>query len=215
MIKIEKFQVNPIEENCYVVSDESNECCIIDCGAIEEYEIDKIAQYISDNNLKPVHLLATHGHVDHNWGNVAMEQLYGLKVEVFERDEDLILNMEEQEKSIFGRKMTDFPTPSIGKLLTEQDKILFGSHEFSIISTPGHSPGSCFFVCEEEKIAFSGDTLFKGSIGRTDFMGGNKFMIIMSLRQICQLPDDIKVYPGHGPETTIGYECATNMYLDR
>ena len=215
MLKIEKFKMNLLEENCYVVSDKTGECCIVDCGAQNESEMEDLYAYISDNNLSPVHLLATHGHFDHNWGNRFVEQKYGLKVELFERDEDLLMDMEGQEKQIFGSRMTDYPTPQIGKLLEEQDKIRFGNHEFSIISTPGHSPGSCFFICEEEKVAFSGDTLFRGSIGRTDFMGGSSFMIIMSLRQICQLPDDIKLYPGHGPETTVGYECATNMYLDR
>ena len=91
----------------------------------------------------------------------------------------------------------------------------FGSHAFTVIETPGHSRGSIFFYDEEEYVAFSGDTLFQRSIGRTDFEGGSMFQMIQSLRMICQLPDTTRVYPGHGPETTIGAELASNPYLDR
>ena len=105
--------------------------------------------------------------------------------------------------------------PPVGKYLTGKDKIAFGSHVFSIIETPGHSPGSVFIYDEEEHVAFSGDTLFRCSIGRTDLPGGSMFQMIQSLRIVCQLPDDTRVYPGHGPETTIGAELASNPYLDR
>ena len=97
----------------------------------------------------------------------------------------------------------------------ENRVIRFGTHEFTIIETPGHSPGSVFFYCKEENVAFSGDTLFRHAIGRTDFIGGSMFQIIQSLRMICQLPDTTKIYPGHGETTTIGNELASNPYLDR
>lgn len=216
MLKIEKFEVNALRENCYVVSDETKECVIIDCGAYDLEEFQDIANYIKSNELKPVRLLATHGHIDHNFGNDYVLKEYGLKVEVHEKDRRLMESMHEQAQLIFGMTLDiRVPQATVGKYFTEEDVIRFGSHEFKIIETPGHSPGSVFFLCESEKVAFSGDTLFKGSIGRTDFMGGSSFMIIMSLRSVCQLEDDIRVYPGHGDDTTIGYECATNMYLDR
>lgn len=216
MLQVQKFEVNALHENCYVVSDETKECCIIDCGAYDELEFGRIKQYISQNNLKPVHLLATHGHVDHNFGNDMVLAEYGLHVEVHEKDRMLMEQMQQQVDRIFGPGAgLRLPQSTVGNYFTEDDEIVFGSHKFKIIETPGHSPGCVFFLCEEEKVAFSGDTLFRGSIGRTDFIGSSQFMIIMSLRSICQMDDDIKVYPGHGPETTIGYECATNMYLDR
>lgn len=216
MLDIKTFQVNMLGENCYVVSDETKECVIIDCGASTQEEMSRITAYIEENSLKPVHLLATHGHIDHNFGNDMVLKEYGLKVEVHEKDRQLMENMQQQADLIFGPGAgMPIPQATVGSYFTEDDTIRFGSHEFKIIETPGHSPGGVFFYCEEEKVAFSGDTLFKGSIGRTDFMGGSSFMIIMSLRSICQMDDDIKVYPGHGQETTIGYECATNMYLDR
>ncbi|MBO4314588.1 MAG: MBL fold metallo-hydrolase, partial [Prevotella sp.] len=99
--------------------------------------------------------------------------------------------------------------------LSGDDAIRFGNHQFKVIETPGHSRGSVFFYCEEENIAFSGDTLFRFSIGRTDLDGGSMFMIIQSLRTISQLPDKTIVYPGHGDSTTIGDEVAHNPYIDR
>ena len=93
--------------------------------------------------------------------------------------------------------------------------IEFGNHRLTIIETPGHSRGSIFFYCEDEKVCFSGDSLFEGTIGRTDLMGGSMFMLIQSLRTIVQLPDETVVWPGHGQQTTIGKEVATNMYLER
>ena len=103
-----------------------------------------------------------------------------------------------------------------GKLrLTENNTISFGSHTLRIIRTPGHSRGSVSFYCAEENVLFTGDTLFKGSIGRTDFPGGSMFQIISSLRELAQLPDTTIVYPGHGPQTSIGFELAHNPYMDR
>lgn len=216
MLTIKKFEVNLLQENCYVVSDETKECCIIDCGAYINGEFKRIKDYIESNGLKPVHLLATHGHIDHNFGNDMVLQEWGLHVEVHEKDRMLMENMQQQADMIFGPGADiKLPQATVGNFFTEDDEITFGTHRFKIIETPGHSPGCVFFLCEEEKVAFSGDTLFRGSIGRTDFFGSSQFMIIMSLRSICQMDDDIKVYPGHGQETTIGYECATNMYLDR
>ena len=120
----------------------------------------------------------------------------------------------QQALQMTGVKLQD-DFPSVGKYLHDNDKVSFGSHAFTVIETPGHSRGSIFFYDEEEHVAFSGDTLFQRSIGRTDFEGGSMFQMIQSLRMICQLPDTTRVYPGHGPETTIGAELASNPYLDR
>lgn len=216
MLDIKKFEVNALRENCYVVSDETKECVLIDCGAYDLEEFQDIANYIKENELKPVRLLATHGHIDHNFGNDYVLKEFGLKVEVHEKDKKLMESMREQAQMIFGMTLNiNVPQATVGHYFTEEDTISFGNHQFTIIETPGHSMGSVFFYCDAEKVAFSGDTLFRGSIGRTDFMGGSMFQIIQSLRMVCQMDDDIKVYPGHGDETSIGYECMTNMYLDR
>lgn len=212
--KVQRFVCNMLQENCYVVSDESRECVIIDCGAFFPEEKKEILQYIRDNNLTPKHLLATHGHLDHNFGNQFILDEFGLKVEIHRDDENFITHSEEQAEKFFGL-MSFGKLPEVGRLLMGNDAIHFGKHRFSIIETPGHSRGGVFFYCKEENVCFSGDSLFRGSIGRTDLNGGSMFMLIQSLRSISQLPDDTIVLPGHGPQTTIGTEVATNPFLDR
>lgn len=214
MINIKKFTCNMLQENCYIVSDETLECIIVDCGAYYPEERQAIVDYIKDNKLQPKHLIATHGHFDHNFGNDTIYKEFGLKPEIHHSDEDLLKNISSQAQAIIGSSY-DKEMPAIGRLLSENDTIEFGNHKFVVIETPGHSPGGVFYYCKEEAIAFSGDTLFKHSIGRTDFTGGSMFMLIQSLRMISQMPDNIKILPGHGPETTIGEEVAHNPYIDR
>ncbi|MCI5711063.1 MAG: MBL fold metallo-hydrolase [Prevotella sp.] len=214
MLNIQKFVCNMIQENCYVVSDETKECIIVDCGAYYEEERRAIVDYIRHNQLTPKHLVATHGHIDHNFGNNTIYEAFGLKPEVEADDEQLINMLPQQAQAIAGVEL-DYKMPPVGKYLRETDTISFGSHTFTLLHTPGHTPGGVFYYCKEEKVAFSGDTLFRGSIGRTDLPGGNSFLIIQSLRMIAQLPDDTTILPGHGQQTTIGYELRSNPYMDR
>lgn len=214
MLHIERFQCNMLQENCYVVSDDTKECVIIDCGAFYPEERKAITEYITNNGYKPVHLLVTHGHLDHNFGNETIFQTFGLKPEVAAEDENLMKNLKQQAETFYQMKI-DNDFPSIGRFFEEGEAIHFGNHELSIIPTPGHSKGSVTFYCEAEGVAFTGDTLFQNSIGRTDFKGGSMFQIINSLRLLAQLPDQTKVLPGHGPYTTIGEELAHNPYMDR
>ena len=214
MLNIQKFVCNMIQENCYVVSDETKECIIVDCGAYYEEERRAIVDYIRHNQLTPKHLVATHGHIDHNFGNNTIYEAFGLKPEVEADDEQLINMLPQQAQAIAGVEL-DYKMPPVGKYLRETDTISFGSHTFTLLHTPGHTPGGVFYYCKEEKVAFSGDTLFRGSIGRTDLPGGNSFLIIQSLRMIAQLPDDTTILPGHGQQNTIGYELRSNPYMDR
>ena len=213
MLNIQRFVCNMIKENCYVVSDSSKECVIIDCGAYYEEERRAIVDYILNDNLKPVHLLVTHGHLDHNFGNNTVFDEFGLKPEAGYGDRELIENLKGQAKDTFGVEV-DYDFPPVGHYFDDEEVVSFGNHQFSIIPTPGHTPGGVTFYCKEEKVAFTGDTLFKGSIGRTD-LGGSMFMIINSLRELAQLPDDTTILPGHGDSTTIGDELAHNPYMDR
>lgn len=214
MLNIQKFVCNMIQENCYVVSDETNECVIIDCGAYYEEERKAIVGYIRENGLKPVHLLSTHAHIDHNFGNNTIYEEFGLKPEVEAGDEKLMDCLADQARQIAGVRL-DYNMPPVGKYLRDNDVVTFGSHTFTVLSTPGHTPGGVFYYCKEEGVAFSGDTLFRNGIGRTDLPGGNSFQIIQSLRMIAQLPDNTVILPGHGEQTTIGYELRTNPYMDR
>ncbi|TGX83496.1 MBL fold metallo-hydrolase [Palleniella muris] len=213
MLNIKTFEVNPLHENCYVVSDDTTECVIIDCGAFTPEEQNEIIEYIKSEGLKPKHLVATHGHFDHNLGIDAMYKEFGLKLEIHRGDERVIREIKEQAEAMCGI-IVGF-VPQIGQFLNGNDEICFGSHTLKVIATPGHSMGGVCYYCEEEGVLFSGDTLFRLSIGRTDFPGGSMFMIINSLRYLCQLPDSVTVYPGHGPQTNMGYEVAHNPYLDR
>lgn len=214
MLKIKKFEVNPLQENCYVISDDTKECMIVDCGAFYPQEIQAISNYILENNLKPVVCALTHGHFDHIHGVRAICDRYNLKPVLSKKDEQLYQTFSEQFR-MFMQADVDFTLPEIGTYVKDKDIVRFGNQEFRVIETPGHTRGGVFYYNEAEKVAFSGDTLFQGSIGRTDLPGGSMFQIIQSLRMVTQLPDDVKVYPGHGPETTIGYELASNPYLDR
>lgn len=214
MLTIQRFECNMLQENCYIISDETKECGICDCGAYYPAERAAIVDYIRDNGLTPVHLLSTHGHIDHNFGNNTIFDEFGLKPEVHKEDQHLMDMLAEQAEALVGITL-DYAMPPVGKYFGDGDEITFGSHRLKVIETPGHSKGSVFFYCPEEAIALSGDTLFRNSIGRTDYLGGSMFQIIQSLRMICQLPDNTVVYPGHGPQTTIGTELSSNPYLDR
>lgn len=214
MLEIRKFPCNMLMENCYIVSDETKECVIIDCGAFYEEENNAIEDYIRGNKQTPRHLLLTHGHLDHNFGNRFIYDTFGLKPEVSAKDKYLMDKLKEQGNNLFHIDLEqDFPP--VGHYFEEGESIKFGHTEFTIIETPGHSCGSVTFYSAKEQVAFTGDTLFSGSIGRTDFEGGSMFQIIQSLRLLAQLPDSTVVYPGHGPTTTIGNELAHNPYMDR
>lgn len=212
-LNIQRFVCNPLQENCYIVSDDTKEAVIIDCGAFYEEERKAVVKYIKDNHFIPRHLIATHGHVDHNFGNDTIQDAFGLYVEVHSNDEPLITTLAQQAYS-FANIIIDNDKYRVGKYLIDGDTITFGAHTFTIIPTPGHTPGSVFFYCKEENVAFSGDTLFRMSIGRTDFALGSYPDIIDSLRRIVnRLPSDTVILPGHGPQTTMADEKATNPYL--
>ena len=212
MIKVSRFVCNMLQENAYVVSDESCEAVVIDCGALYDMERNAIIRYIKDNELKPVHLLCTHGHFDHVIGNDTITHEFGLKPEVAAEDKHL-MNLKKQLKDMMGMDY-DNEVPPIGRLLTANDIIGFGTHSIKILPTPGHTPGSVTFYIETEHVAFTGDTLFKMSIGRTDFEGGSWTDMTNSLINVlAKLPANTKVYPGHGEPTTIGDELRYNPYM--
>lgn len=213
MLNIKKFVCNMFQENCYVVSDETKECVIIDCGAKNTNEQQELADYISGNNLTPRHLLCTHAHIDHNFGNDFIMRTYGLAPTLHSADAPLYGKLSEQAMLFTGAGYeSTIKTP--GTLVEDGDVISFGNHRLTVISTPGHSPGSVFFYCRDEGTAFSGDTLFRMSMGRTDLEGGDYDSIIDSLTRITtSLPEETTVYPGHGPKTNIREEKLMNPFF--
>ena len=200
-----------LQENCYIVSDETREAVVIDCGAFFDEERKGIVNYIKEQRLKPVHLLCTHAHFDHTFGNDTIWREFDLKPEVSAKDEEL-MDLKEQVREMMGMDYRN-EVPPVGHLLSENDIISFGTHRLTILPTPGHTPGSVTFLCKEEGVAFTGDTLFRMSIGRTDFEGGSWQDMEQSLRKLALLPADTKIYAGHGDTTTIGDERRYNPYM--
>ena len=213
MLNIKCFVVNMVEENCYVVSDETKEAVIIDDGAYIRGEHEAIDDYISRNGLTLTHVLNTHAHFDHTMGNAHLYRTYGLTPEISTGDAELYTDLSLQVQSILGRRLKVETVP-LAPTLKEGDIITFGTHKLRVIETPGHTPGGICFYCREEAIIFSGDNLFEQSIGRTDFPGGNAFDLISSLQnKVMTLPDNTVVYPGHGGSTTIELERRYNPFL--
>ncbi|SEW18252.1 Glyoxylase, beta-lactamase superfamily II [Prevotella sp. khp7] len=213
MLNIKTFMCNLLQENTYVVSDDTKECVIIDCGAYYEEERTAITQYIDNEGLKPVHLLCTHGHFDHNFGIDTIYHAYGLKAEIAEEDGFLINDIPGQFLRMIGVPLKR-EYPPVGRYFEPNEVIRFGHHELKILKTPGHTPGGVVFYCEAEGIAFSGDTLFRMSVGRTDFEGGSYKKLAESLKNvIAKMPAETTVYSGHGPKTTISDELKYNPYL--
>ncbi len=213
MLVIKEFQFNPFSENTYVVSDnETGECAIIDAGCYYADEQDTLSYYISDNKLNVKYLLATHLHLDHSFGDRYVYNMYGIGLTAHPNDAFLLENMEEQA-SMFGIQMPAPPIP-ISHNIKEGDIFKIGKYTLQAIHVPGHSPGSIVYYCQEERVAFGGDVLFRGSIGRTDLSGGNYNQLITGIREkLLTLPENTVVYSGHGPGTTIGFEKKQNPYL--
>lgn len=138
MLTIKRIMCNMLQENCYVVSDETKECVIIDCGAQYPEERSAIIHYIKDEGLHPVHLLATHGHLDHNWGNIALYKEFGLKVEARAEDDFLIAHLGKQAADLFGFELNEEEAP-VGHYFAEGEQIHFGTHHFDILHTYGHT----------------------------------------------------------------------------
>jgi len=213
MFKVQTFQVNLLQENTYVVSDETKECVIIDCGAYYDEEREAITHYIDSEGLKPMHLLCTHGHFDHNFGIDTIYQAYGLKAEVAKEDDELISHLPEQFKAMIGVPLRR-EYPGVGRHIEPDEIVRFGNHELKVLKTPGHTKGGVVFYCEEEHVVFSGDTLFRMSVGRTDFEGGSYQELDRSLKEVlAKMPAETTVYSGHGPKTTISDEIRYNPYL--
>ena len=213
MLNIKSFVCNPVQENCYVVSDETKEAAVIDCGALFDHERKAIVNYLNDNGLTLRHVLCTHGHFDHIFGVGTLFEEFGVKPRLHAADRKLYEGMKEQVMDFFGTSY-DKPMPPLGNDLSDGEVITLGSHQLKVMHTPGHSPGCVVFYCESEKTLFSGDTLFRMSVGRTDLEGGSWQQLILSLQQVlAKLPADVKVFTGHGPSTTIGDELSMNPYF--
>jgi len=210
MISIQNFVFNPFEVNTYVLFDETKECIIIDAGCYTDNEKNELRDFIDQNNLKPITQYSTHGHVDHLAGNAYISSLFNIKTGAHKLDKVLFDNVVEHG-IMLGFEIEQ---PSMDVLLEDNEDISFGNSSLRIRHIPGHSPGSIVFYSENQKFVIVGDVLFSGSIGRTDLPGGNYQTLISGIKEkLLALDDDIIVYSGHGPETTIGTERVSNPFL--
>jgi hydroxyacylglutathione hydrolase len=211
MLALKAFTFNPVQENTYVLYNEKKECCIIDPGCYFTEERELLKTYIENAGLKPVLLLNTHCHLDHVFGNKFVHETWNLTLHIHEK-EKLVL-----ERAPIAGKTWQLPFDNYeGDLLflKEGETIKIGEEELEIRFTPGHSPGSVIFYHEAGGFVIGGDVLFNGSIGRTDLPGGDHATLINSIQtQLFTLPDETKVYSGHGSLTTIGFEKMNNPFV--
>lgn len=211
MATVQSFVNNPYQENTYLLFDETGECAIIDPGMYTAAEQNAVVAFIKDNNLKPTLLLNTHCHIDHVLGNKFVFDQYGLKPQFHEGESEVLGAVMAYAPSMGIRYE---PSPLPDTYLPETGTVKFGDTELQLIFAPGHSPAHLCFYDKAANILIGGDVLFRNSIGRTDLPGGNYSTLIKNIEEkLFLLPDDCTVYPGHGPETTIGYEKQTNPYL--
>ena len=212
MTSIQRFPFNPFQVNTYILWDETKECAIIDPGCYGREEQDLLTGFIRENGLKPVRLLNTHCHIDHIAGMAFVSKEYGLKPEAHPAGLPFIKHSE-KAGFVYGFDQLETIEPQLP--LKEGDIIRFGNTELHVIETPGHADGSVCFICHAEKFVITGDVLFHQSIGRSDLPTGDYDVLIRNIREkLLTLPPDYKVYSGHGPETTIGYEAYSNPFLN-
>jgi len=211
MIQIKKFTFNPVQENTFVLYDESGECVIIDAGCFFDYEREELDRFIAEKQLTPVRLINTHCHFDHIMGVTHCRIKYHLQFEIHP-DEVSLVERAAEHGDMFGIPVEPIDVPDA--FFQENDQITFGNSYLIVIAAPGHSPGGVVFYNPEQKILIAGDVLFYGSIGRTDLPGGSFEQLTHNIKtKLLTLPDETVVYCGHGPETTIGFEKKNNPFL--
>ncbi len=213
MITIKRFIFNPFQENTYLLYDETNECLIVDPGCYEDFEKQEFSGFIAQNKLKPVKLVNTHSHIDHILGNNFIINKYNIGLEIHREGKEFH-NASKDHGLAFGM-IIDKPIEPSG-FLEDNSIINFGNSTLEVLYTPGHVDGHICLLSHEQKFVIVGDVLFQMSIGRTDLPTGDYDLLMNSIRdQLMVLPDDYIVYPGHGHETTIGYERMNNPFLNQ
>ena len=206
-LKIGRIVLGMCQTNCYFVYEEGKkDALVFDPADKGEY----IFNGLKDKGFGVAAILLTHGHFDHIWGVETLKELSGAKVYAFEQEKEVCENASVNVSKGAGRPwaiIADF-------YLKDGEEISVSGMHCKLIATPGHTKGSCCYYFEDDKILISGDTLFQESVGRTDLPTGSMGTLVRSVRErLLPLPEDVKVYPGHGESTTIGYEKKYNPFI--
>lgn len=211
MLQVVPFTFNPFQENTYVLVNEQKECWIIDPGMYGAEEEKRLEARIEAEGWKPQQILNTHTHIDHVLGVPFLRERYGLPFAFHELELPVVANAK-GSAMMFGFDWKELPQADF--FLDVDKPLLLGQDTLELRLAPGHSPGSVVFYSPEGKWLIGGDVLFQGSVGRTDLPGGDTATLMESIaRQVYTLPDDTRVYSGHGPATTIGHEKRTNPFI--
>lgn len=207
------FTFNPVGENTYLIWDEeTKEAAIIDAGMSNNREYAAVSDFITKEKMQLRYALQTHMHFDHVWGLSYIKETYDLKPLCHAADE-IIYSQAPEMTSMFRLSM-NWNLPAIERYINEGESIQLGKTVIKILHTPGHTPGGLSFYIESAHTVFTGDTLFRGSIGRTDLPGGNMEEEINSIKnKILTLPSDTIIFSGHGPQSNVGWELKHNPFL--
>tara|TARA_X000000368_G_scaffold229326_1_gene181074 strand:+ start:7125 stop:7784 length:660 start_codon:yes stop_codon:yes gene_type:complete len=212
-MKIKSFTFNLFQENTYVIYDETKECIIIDPGCYTEEERNTLKHFIISKELKPVKLINTHCHIDHILGNKFASRQWNIELYSHKAELPLLENSSEIGKIYGLEDYEESPYPK--KNLSDGDILTFGKSSFEILFTPGHSPGHICLYNKKNNLIIAGDVIFQKSIGRTDLPGGDYDTLIQSINnKLLPLPNETKIFCGHGPSTNLGSEKKHNPFLN-
>ncbi len=213
-MQVERFTIGPLSTNCYIVHDETH-AIVIDVGG----DPLPIINFLENRKIVPKLILATHGHFDHVLGVNVLKRKYSIPFMIHYKEIEILRNIKETINNLINTygfdllgisEIDNIEIPKPDDTFENEYIITVGNISLKVLETPGHTPGSSCFL--SNNVLFSGDTLFMGSIGRTDY-GGNSELMKISLKKLKELPDNLIVYPGHGPITTLGHEKVTNPFL--
>ena len=211
MLRVHSFTFNPFAEHTYVIYDETGACAIIDPGCTTQQEQQQLSDFIKAQQLQVTHLINTHGHIDHVVGNEYVKRTYQVRLSIHP-EEVPVLQFASTYASSCG--FPDYQAAQPDIFLTSTDVVQVGNITLTVRHVPGHSPGHIILCHAEARICFVGDVIFRHNIGRTDLPGGDRDLLIKSIReQVLVLDDTTTLYPGHGQLTTVGHEKQANPYF--